>query len=91
MPSYAKDPDFYHELAEGQFPGWGWVDPSNDANAAEKLIDLDIDTRRNQASQRGNDWDEIIDELNDEEDSLLELAEKKARRKILEGKNNVNQ
>ncbi|KJR97205.1 MAG: hypothetical protein VR65_24980 [Desulfobulbaceae bacterium BRH_c16a] len=91
MPNYAKDPDFYHELAEGQFPGWGWVDPSNDANAAEKLIDLDIDTRRNQASQRGNDWDEIIDELNEEEDSLIELAEKKARRKSLEGQSNVNQ
>lgn len=84
MPGYSADPDSYHELAVGQFPGWGWVDPNNDARAAEKLIDLSLDTHRNQAAQRGNDWDSTIDELLDEEIRLLELAELRAKRKALE-------
>lgn len=84
MPNYAKDPDYYHEMAEGQFPGWGWVDPMGDAKAAEKLIDLTIDTRRNQAAQRGNDWDTTFDELMDEETKMLKMAEIRAKRKALE-------
>lgn len=89
MANYARDPDYYHEMAEGQFPGWGWVDPNNDAKAAEKLIDLTIDTRRNQSAQRGNDWDTTIDELIDEENKLTVLAELRAKRKALEEPSNV--
>lgn len=87
MTGYAKDPLYYHEMVEGQFPGWGWVDPQNDANAAEKQIDLTLDTHHNQAAQRGNDWDETIDTLLDEEDRKLELAKKRAERKRLEEEN----
>lgn len=88
MVNYAKDPDFYHEMAEGQFPGWGWVDPNNDARAAEKLIDLTLDTHHNQAAQRGNDWDATIDELIDEEKRKLELAKIRQERKAIEENTN---
>ncbi len=88
MDNYAKDPDFYHEMAEGQFPGWGWVDPNNDAKAAEKLIDLTLDTHHNQAAQRGNDWDATIDELIDEERRKLELAKIRQERKAIEENTN---
>jgi capsid protein len=84
MPGYAREPHKYHEMAEGQFPGWGWVDPQNDANAAEKLIELKIDTRRNQAAQRGLDWDEVVDEQLDEELRMIELAEARLKRKQLD-------
>jgi len=88
MPGYARDPYMYHEMAEGQYPGWGWVDPNNDANASEKEIDLVLDTRRNKAAQRGLDWDEIMDEQMEEEIRMLELEELRAqRRQIKEEKN----
>lgn len=83
MPGYAKDKDLYHEMAEGQFPGWHWVDPNSDARAAEKLIDLALDTRRNQSAQRGLDWDEVIDEAIEEEKQLLELAELRQKRQSI--------
>ena len=84
MVNYAKDPDLYHEMAEGQLPGWGWVDPNNDAKAAEKLIDLTLDNHRNQAAQRGIDWDTNFDELLDIESRMLELAKIRQERKQLE-------
>lgn len=85
MPTYAREPHLYHEMAEGQFPGWGWVDPSNDARAAEKRVELVIDTRRNQASQAGLDWDEVVDEQIQEELRLIQLAELRQQRRQLEG------
>lgn len=84
MPNYRKDPLYYHELAEGQFPGWGWVDPKNDASAAEKLIDLTLDSHRNQAAQKGNDWDSTMDDLEDEESRMINLAKMRAKRKNIE-------
>lgn len=85
MPGYAREPHLYHEMAEGQYPGWGWVDPSNDARAAEKKVDLVIDTRRNQAAQAGNDFDEVVAEILEEEKQLLEIAEIRNKRLLLEG------
>ncbi|SDP69621.1 phage portal protein [Desulforhopalus singaporensis] len=80
MPGYAKDPDFYHEMAEGQFPGWHWVDPNADAKAAEKLIELTLDTHRNQSASRGLDWDDVIDDAIEEEEQLIKLAELRRKR-----------
>ncbi len=90
MPGYAKDPHLYHEMAEGQFPGWGWVDPTNDANAAEKLLSLTLDTRRRQSAQRGQDWDEDLDTLMDEELRLLEYEELRQKRLGTQENNNGN-
>ena len=90
MIGYAADPLRYHEMADGQKPGWGWVDPRNDATASGMLLDLALDTRRNQCAQRGTDWDQIMDTSMDEEERLYALAELKAKRLQLEEKNNAN-
>ncbi|MDX9894327.1 MAG: phage portal protein [Desulfofustis sp.] len=84
MPGYAEDPLRWHELACGQMPGWTWVDPNNDANAAEKRINLVIDTRTDQAAERGQVFDDIVERQMDEEEKLIKLAELRARRKRLE-------
>lgn len=91
MPGYGRDPLSYHEQAIGQFPGWTWVDPSNDANAAEKLIDLAIDTRTSQAAQRGQVFEDIVERQIEEEKSLIELYKLRRQRLALIGEeNNVN-
>lgn len=87
MPGYAADPLRYHEMAAGQMPGWTWVDPQNDANAAEKLIDLVIDTRTDQAAMRGQVFEDVVERQLEEEDLLLTLAEKRAKRIQLETSN----
>ncbi len=89
MAGYAKNPLLYHEMAAGQMPGWGWVDPKNDADAADKLIDLVLDTYHNQSSQRGNDWDEIMDVRMDEELRLLEYEELREKRLAKKEQNNA--
>ena len=89
MAGYAKNPQLYHEMAEGQFPGWGWVDPHNDARAAEKLLQLTLDTHRRQAAQRGQDWDEDLDTLMDEELRLLEYEELREKRLTKKEKNDA--
>lgn len=91
MPGYAKDPLKYHEMAEGMFPGWSWVEPYKDAQAAALLIDMGIETHRSIASQRGNDWDMNIDTLIEETERKIELEEKRAELKALQEANNANQ
>ncbi len=91
MADYRLDPDFYHELATGQFPGWAWVDPRNEAAAAEKLLDLDRDTCTDLAAQRNRNWDEVIDRRSEELDRQIEIAKKKQELKnILEGLQNAS-
>jgi len=80
MPGYAKDPLRYHEMASGQLPGWTWVDPNNDARAADKLIDLVIDTRTAQASQRGQVFEDVVERQIEEEEQLVKLFELRKKR-----------
>jgi lambda family phage portal protein len=89
MPGYARDKLLYHEMAEGMFPGWTWVDPRNDAQAAKDGVELTIETRRRLAAHRGNDWDEDIDSLIEEEERLLDLEEIRAKRLALQETNNA--
>jgi len=80
MPGYARDPLSYHEQAVGQMPGWTWVDPMGDAKAAEKLIDLAIDTRTAQAAQRGQVFEDIVERQIEEEEQLVKLYELRRNR-----------
>jgi hypothetical protein len=59
----------------------------NDASAAEKLIGLVLDTRTDQAAQRGQVFDDVVERQMDEEEKLIKLAELRARRKRLEESN----
>ncbi len=89
MPGYAKDPLRYHELASGQMPGWTWVDPNNDARAAAKLIDLVIDTRTDQAAQRGQVFEDVVERQIEEENRLVKLYELRNKRQQLQEKTNA--
>lgn len=84
LPGYIDDPLYYHEQATGQFPGWTWVDPANDAAASEKLIDLVLDTRTQQSAQRGQNFVDNVEQQMEEEEYLIALYEKRQQRLALE-------
>lgn len=73
MSGYADDPTRYHELVWWQNPGWTWVDPLKDGKAVELKVGLGITTRREAAAQEGEDWDDVIDGLIEEEKRMSEL------------------
>lgn len=72
LPGYANadKAEQYLDNVAWQVPGWMWINPLQDAKAAEVDLALGITTRRRLASQRGLDWDEIIDELKLEEEQM---------------------
>lgn len=84
LPGYFKDPLKWHESVETVFPGWSWVDPTNDANASGKLLDMSLTTHAKEASQRGEDFDENVETLMEEERKLLKLSQLKAARLKIE-------
>ncbi len=55
-----------------QTPGWPWVDPTKDSKAAELELSMGTTTRRKIAAARGEDWDEIIEQLARENEILKE-------------------
>ena len=73
MPGYSQDPARYHESVWWQNPGWTWVDPLKDGRAVELKVGLGITTRREAAAQEGEDWDEVIDGLIEEEKRMSDL------------------
>ena len=74
MPKYVQDPLVHHESVSHQFPGWQWVDLRNAAMASKIFLDLDLDTRTNILSQRGELFDDVIETLIEEEEELTKLA-----------------
>jgi lambda family phage portal protein len=48
--------------------GWDWVDPEKDVDALEKRIRLGIDSRTNGAAETGRDFEEVVDEIHDEQE-----------------------
>jgi lambda family phage portal protein len=46
-----------------QTPGWPWIDPTKDAKASQVELALGVTTRRKIAAARGDDWDEIVEQL----------------------------
>ncbi len=88
MARYAADPLYYHEQISWQEPGWTWVDPRNDAQAAEKLLSLTLDTRRSLAAQRGKNFADVVESQIEEEKMLLELNELRRKNMILTGEIN---
>ncbi|MCK5312917.1 MAG: phage portal protein [Desulfobacteraceae bacterium] len=50
-----------------QMPGWPWVDPLKDSKAAAQDLDNGITSRRKLCRERGIDYDEIVEDLKNEE------------------------
>lgn len=49
---------------------WPWVDPLKDVRALEREIALGITSRTRAAGRRGDDWEEVVDELAREREIL---------------------
>lgn len=47
--------------------GWKWIDPLNDLKAAKLEIDIGINSRTRLNAERGYDYEDVVDELADEE------------------------
>ncbi len=54
--------------------GWAWVDPLKEIQAAEKAIQLGISSRTREAASRGDDFEEIVEELAQEEALAAEMG-----------------
>jgi len=65
LPSYD-----YREYLEHvwQPRGWQWVDPLKDALAAEKMLELGLDSRTRLAGEQGRDFEETLEELRHEKE-----------------------
>lgn len=54
-------------------PGWSWVDPTKDANAAKtELLDLKTVSRREICARQGRDLDDVVNDLAHENEMLKE-------------------
>ncbi|MFW5931353.1 MAG: phage portal protein [Desulfosalsimonas sp.] len=56
-----------------QNPGWPWIDPQKDAKGAETELKLKITNRRRLAAERGLNWDDEIEQLEEEEERISKL------------------
>lgn len=56
-----------------QTPGWAWVDPQKDANASKIRLALGVTSRRRIAADTGDDLDEIMDEVREEQELYGDL------------------
>lgn len=52
---------------------WEWVDPQKDITAKEKELGLMLTTRKRLAAEQGDDFDELIEEIKDEQEKLNEI------------------
>jgi len=55
-----------------QTPGWPWTDPTKDSKAAQMELDLHVTTHRKIAAARGDDWDDVVEQLAREKQILKE-------------------
>lgn len=83
MHNFRFDPYPYLEAVNHNNPGWTWVDPLKDGKASELKIENTLSSRRREAAGQGYDWDELVDELTDEELKLARLYELRAKNKQL--------
>lgn len=56
-----------------QTPGWAWVDPQKDANASKIRLALGVTSRRRIAADTGDDLDDIMDEVREEQELYGDL------------------
>ncbi len=59
-----------------QTPGWPWVDPDKDSKAAERDIKNGLNSRHKVCMERGTDYEEVIEDLQQEEQDGFPLNDK---------------
>ena len=57
----------FADLSRFQGRRWDWVDPEKDLNAAEKKIQLGLESRTAIAASMGREFDDVLDEIKTEE------------------------
>lgn len=67
----ARDPEKFEDV-RFQPRGWDWVDPLKDANASIAAINNGLTSRGRVIAEKGGDFEEILDELADEEKLIEE-------------------
>lgn len=83
MSDYFRDPHRYHEMVSSRSPGWQWVDERNATQAAEKKLDLVIETHSGLAAERGLIFEDVVEERIEEEIQLQEYYKVKAKTQAL--------
>lgn len=69
----SEDPDLFTDVA--WMPrGWAWVDPEKDLNATEKALALGLTTRTREAAAMGLDFDDVLEELKEEQEKAEALG-----------------
>jgi len=59
-----------------QTPGWPWVDPDKDSKAAERDIKNGLNSRHKVCMERGTDYEEVIEDLQQEEKDGFPINDK---------------
>lgn len=72
-------PDYYqnqyaYQRARWTFAGRGWVDPKNEAMAAQIRLGANLTNLEMEGAEQGADWEEIADQKSAERDYYLELG-----------------
>ena len=60
----------FREASRFQGRRWGWVDPAKEIAAAQAAVDLGITSRTRLAAERGEEFDDVLDELTQEREQL---------------------
>jgi lambda family phage portal protein len=55
-------------------PGWGWVDPTKEVQAARDSIDGNLSTLADEAAALGKDWEEVLEQRAREQKKLKDLG-----------------
>jgi len=66
LPGLSVDPRNYLRVA-WRPRGWAWVDPRNELDASEKELALGLNSRTRQAAEQGRDFEEILEDLEEEQ------------------------
>ncbi len=73
MIDYFREPHRYHEMVSCRTPGWQWVDERSATQAAEKKLDLVIETHSNLNAERGLVFEDTVETRIEEEQLLQNL------------------
>ena len=57
-------------------PGWQWVDPKNEIQAAVSSVDANLSTLAEEAATQGQDWEDNLEQRARELKKIKELEEK---------------
>lgn len=70
---YAADPDAWCR-SQWVPPGWGWVDPTKEVQAAETAISAGLSSLADETAALGRDWEEILEQRAREQARKEELG-----------------